>query len=144
MTRYPEIFSASSRRSAGYTQAEPRWHGTGLVYGPSPPERPGGWTEEPVQCDHFHKTIDAAKQCGDRLAAATARKLDREARAYNTAHLCEIAAANLASFPGDGPMWLKHCRTHRASASLLKDSETEALAVEWTCPWAEHVQSPGN
>lgn len=140
MSRYPEPYYASNR-TYSYVQAEPRWHGLGMVCGPSTSDRPGGWTEEHVQCEHFHLTIDAAKECGDKLAASAVRKLNREARDTNVTTPCEIAAANIASFSNHDPMWLKHCRSHRTSATLIKSTEAEALAVEWDCPWAEHVKN---
>jgi len=131
----PETFRVSGR-TYGYKEAEPRWHGTGLVCGPS--ATLGAWTEIPVQCEHFHRTIEAATACGTRLAAAKARELAREAEERNTATPCTITAQH---FDTAGGLWLKGCTAHRSAATRLKPTEAEALADEWSCPWAPFVRT---
>jgi hypothetical protein len=128
-------FSVSAR-SVGYTEAQPRWHGVGMVTGPS--ATPGAWAEHHVQCDHEHRTITAARECGDRLAGVMARRLNREARDHNAVCGCDIMATDISSH-GDEPLWLKHCRGHGVWAGPLKGTEAEALAVEWECPWGRCV-----
>ena len=136
MTNYPTTVTAS-RLPRASTVTVTYYEGTSEIYVPT--ETGPGCYSVQISCGHKHTDPEIAQACADRAAKREARRRDREITERIKGLPCEYAAAE-QPFPGETPLWQKHCRSHHTAAYspwTLADSEAGALAQDWACPWEQ-------
>ena len=103
---------------------------------------PAALVFDTVTCTHEHDSWEDAEKCGRQLGIRVARDRNKKTAPDLADVPCHVEAYISAYTPPRFGVWVKACRPHRSASPQVRSSRDEALALPWTCPWAELGTGP--